>query len=56
MTKVLSKGHHFAISPREIDCSGYLTECELLDRSTRDLSLKSKDREHFKAKLKEIAL
>ena len=53
---LLSKGLRFAIPPRQIDYSGYLTEYELLYRSTTDLSMTSEDRERFKAKLKDIAL
>ena len=34
---LLSKGRHLAISPRQIDYSGYLAEYELLYRSTKDL-------------------
>ena len=54
--KLLSKGLRFAIPPRQIDYSGYLTEFELLYRSTADLSMTSDDRERFKAKLKDTAL
>ena len=53
---LLSKGILFAIPPRQLDYSGYLTEHELLLKSTADLSVTSEDRERFKAKLKNIAL
>ena len=50
-----SKRLRFAIPPI-IDYSDYLAEYELLYRSTTDLSMTSEDREHFKAKLTDIAL
>ena len=53
---LLSKGLHFAIPPRQIDYSSCLPEYKLLYRSNTDLSIKSEDREHFKDKLKDIAL
>ena len=48
---LLSKGIRFAIPTKQIDYSGYLTQYELLYRSTTDLSMTSEDREPFKAKL-----
>ena len=53
---LLSKGLHFAIPPRQIDYSSCLPEYKLLYRSNTDLSITSEDREHFKDKLKDIAL
>ena len=53
---LLSKGLQFAIPPKQIDYSGYLTEFELLYRSSMDLSLTAEERERFKTKLKDIAL
>ena len=52
---LLSKGLRFAIPPEQIDYSDYLVEYGLLYRSTADLSMTSEDREHFKAKIKDIA-
>ena len=53
---LLSKGLRFAIQPRQMDYSSSLAEYEILYRSTTDLSITSEDREHFKTKLKDIAL
>ena len=53
---LLSKGLRFVIPPRQIDYSSYLPEYESLYRSNTDLSTTSEDREHFKDKLKDIAL
>lgn len=53
---LLSKGLHFAIPPKQIDHSKFMTEFELLYWSNLDLSMTSKERDHFKIKLKDIAL
>ena len=50
-----TKGLCFSIPPRQIDYSGYLAGYELLYRSTADLFMTSEEREHYKAKLKDIA-
>ena len=52
---LLSKGIRFAIPPKQIDYSNFMTEFELLYRSSLDLSMttEAKDR---KTKLKDVAL
>ena len=54
--RLLSKGLRFAIPPKQVDYSEYLTEFELLYRSTLDFSMSSEETDRFKTKLKEIAL
>ena len=53
---VLSKGLRFAIPPKQIDCSDFLTEFELLYGSTLNLSMTTKEKDCFKTKLKDITL
>ena len=53
---LLSKGVRFAIPTKHIDYSKFMTEFELLYRSTLDLSMTAAEKDHFKAKLKDIAL
>ena len=53
---LLSKGLCFAIPPKHIDYSNFITEFELLYRSTLDPSMTSEERDRFKIKLKDIAL
>ena len=53
---LLSKGLCFAIPPKQIDYSNFMTEFELLYRSTFDLSMTAEEKDHFKTKLKDIAL
>ena len=53
---LLSKGLRFAIPPKQIDYSNFMTRFELLYRSTLDLSITTKEKDHFKIKLKDIAL
>ena len=53
---LLSKGLRLTIQPRQMDYSSSLAEYGILYRSTTDLSITSESREHFKAKLKDIAL
>ena len=53
---LLSKGLRFAIPPKEIDYSNFMTEFELLYRSTLDLSMTTEEKDRFKTKLKDIAL
>ena len=54
--RLLSKGLRFAIPPKQIDYSSFMTEFELLYRSTSDFSMTSEEKNHFKTKLKDIAL
>ena len=54
--KDLFKGLRFAIPPRQIDHSNFITEFELLYRSTLDLSMTTEEKDRFKTKLKDIAL
>ena len=53
---LLSKGLRFAIPPKQIDYSNFMTRFELLYRSTLDLSITTEEKDHFKTKLKDIAL
>ena len=53
---LLSKGLHFAIPPKQIDYSNFMTEFQLLYRSTLDLSMTTKEKDCFKTKLKDIPL
>ena len=53
---LLSKGLCFAIPPKHTDYSNFITELELLYRSTLDPSMTSEERDRFKIKLKDIAL
>ena len=53
---LLSKGIRFAIPPKQIDYSNFMTEFELLYRSTLDLSMTTEEKDRFKTKLKDIAL
>ena len=53
---LLSKGLRFAIPPKQIDYSNFMTEFELLYRSTLDLSMTTEEEDRFKTKLKDIAL
>ena len=53
---LLSKGLGFAIPPKQIDYSNFMTEFELLYRSTLDLSMTTEEKDRFKTKLKDIAL
>ena len=54
--KDLFKGLRFAIPPKQIDHSNFITEFELLYRSTLDLSMTAEEKDRFKTKLKDIAL
>ena len=53
---LLSKGLRFAIPPKQIDHSNFMTEFELLDRSTLNLSMTNEKKDRFRTKLKDIAL
>ena len=53
---LFSKGLRFAIPPKQIDYSNFMTEFELLYRSTLDLSMTTEEKDRFKTKLKDIAL
>ena len=53
---LLSKGLRFAIPPKQMDYSNFMTEFELLYRSTLDLSMTTEEKDRFKTKLKDIAL
>ena len=53
---LLSKELRFAIPPKQIDYSNFMTEFELLYRNTLDLSMTTEEKDRFKAKLKDIAL
>ena len=53
---LLSKGLRFAIPPNQIYHSNFMTEFELLYRSTLDLSMITEEKDRFKTKLKDIAL
>ena len=53
---LLYKGFRFAIPPKQIDYSNFMTEFELLYRSTLDLSMTTEEKDRFKTKLKDIAL
>ena len=53
---LLSKELRFAIPPKQIDYSNFMTEFELLYRSTLDLSMTTEEKDRFKTKLKDIAL
>ena len=53
---LLSKGIRFAIPPKQIDYSNFMTEFELLYRSNLDLSMATEEKDRFKIKLKDIAL
>ena len=53
---LFSKGLRFAIPPKQIDYSNFMTEFELLYRSTLDLSMTTEEKARLKTKLKDIAL
>ena len=53
---LFSKGLRFAIPPKQIDYSNFMTEFELLYRSTFDLSMITEEKYPFKTKLKDIVL
>ena len=53
---LLSEGLRFAIAHKQIDYSNFMTEFELLYRSTLDLSMTTEEKDRFKTKLKDIAL
>ena len=53
---LFSKGLRLAIPPKQIDYSNFMTECELLYRSTLDLYITTEENDCFKTKLKDIAL
>ena len=53
---LLSKELRFAIPPKQIDYSNFMTEFELLYRNTLDLSMTTEEKDRFKTKLKDIAL
>ena len=53
---LLCKGLRFAIPPKQIDYSKFMTEFELLYRSTLDLSMTTEEKDRFKTKLKAITL
>ena len=53
---LLCKGLRFAIPPKQIDYSKFMTKFELLYRSTLDLSMTTEEKDRFKTKLKDIAL
>ena len=53
---LLSKGLGFAIPPKQIDYSNFMTESKILYRSTIDLSMTTEEKDRFKTKLKVIAL
>ena len=52
---LFSKELRFDISPTEIDYSNFMTEFELLYRSTLDLSMATEEKYRFKTKLKHTA-
>ena len=52
---LLSKELRFAISPKQIDYSNFMTKFELLYRRTLDLSMTTEEKDRFKTKLKAIA-
>ena len=54
--KDLPKGLRFAIPPKQIDYSNFMTEFELLYRSTLDLFMTTGEKDRFKTKLKVITL
>ena len=53
---LLSKGLRFAIPPKQIDYSNFVTKYEVLYRSTLDVSMTIEEKDRFKTKLKDIAL
>ena len=53
---LLSKGLCLSITPKKIDYSNFMTEFELLHRSTLDLSMTPEGRDFSKTKLLDIAL
>ena len=53
--KDLSKGLRFVIPPKQIDYSNFMTEFELLYRSTLDLFMTTEEKDPFKTKLEDIA-
>ena len=53
---LFSKGLRFAVPPKQIDYSNFMTESELLCRSTFDLSMIIEEKDPFKTKLKDIVL
>ena len=52
---LFSKRLCFAIPPKQIDYFNFMTEFQLLNRSTLDLSITTEEKNHFKTKLKDIA-
>ena len=52
---LLSKELRFAIPPKQTDYSNFMTEFELLCRSTLYLSMKTEEKDCFKIKLENIA-
>ena len=53
---LLFKGLPFAVPPKQIDYSNFMTEFELLYRSTLDLSMTTEEKDRLKTKLKDITL
>ena len=53
---LLSKGLRFAIAPKQIDYSNFMTKFELLYRSTLYLSMTTEGKDRFETKLKHIVL
>ena len=53
---LLSKGLRFAIPPKQIDYSNFMTQFEILYRSTIDYSITAEEKDRFQTKLKDIAL
>ena len=53
---LFSKRLCFAIPPKQIDYSNFMTEFELLYRSTLDLSMTTEEKDRLKTKLKDITL
>ena len=53
---LLSKGLRFAIPLKQTDYSNFMTKFELLYRSTLDLPMVTKEKDHFKTKIKDTAV
>ena len=53
---LLSKGLRFAIPLKQTDYSNFMTKFELLYRSTLDLPMTTKEKDHFKTKIKDTAV
>ena len=53
---LLSKGLRFAIPLKQTDYSNFMTKFELLYRSTLDLPMTTKEKDHFKIKIKDTAV